>query len=223
VIGTRWVTLAISLILLGLLSACSTLPTQPTVDPADRKARLEALNEFSFSGGLGIWTDEQSISARVQWQQSDDGLAVGLTGPFGIGDMLLEETAGIATLSRSGTVVTRGSNVDTVLQTGLGLAVPVPVGQLKSWVIGLPGDAESVVFDTQGKLSSLRFTDGQGRRWQARFLRYTELDGLDVPAIITASGGEYSVRLLLKNWNPAVHSEQPENERPNTRLAIPSR
>ncbi|MFK7857281.1 MAG: lipoprotein insertase outer membrane protein LolB [Granulosicoccus sp.] len=214
-----------------VLYGCAAQPTSQPVEFAERNERLKALTDFAFSGGLGIWTDDQSVSARVQWRQSAESLTVRLAGPMGIGNMELVYTGGVATLSRAGRVIASGPRVDEVLQSGLGLAVPVPVEQLKSWVLGLRGDATSVVADEQGKLVSLRFTDGQDTRWQARFLRYADLDGVDVPALITASGGEYSVRLVLKNWQQTAHSPvsgdktviEPVKKPSNTRLAIPGR
>ncbi|MFK8082212.1 MAG: lipoprotein insertase outer membrane protein LolB [Granulosicoccus sp.] len=206
-----------------LVSSCTVTPTTSTIDPVVRAAKLAELSEFSFSGGLGIWTDEQSISGRLLWQQAGDKLDVRLTGPLGLGEMDLSDSGDFATLDRAGTVLSSGPSVDRVLQEGLGLAIPVPLEQLKRWVLGLPGDALSVDNDTQGKLSSLRFTDQQGTRWQVHFRRYTELEGLALPSLITASGGPYSVRLLLKNWQPSVNSVQPVKKQPNTRLAIPGR
>ena len=56
-----------------------------------RDARLLAIDQFAVSGGLGIWTDEDNLSARVNWRQSaDDQLSVALEGPLGIGSMVLE-------------------------------------------------------------------------------------------------------------------------------------
>ena len=220
---TIWLKMPVFVVSLMVLSACTALPKTTPADPEERQARLEALTEFSFSGGLGVWTDDESVSARIRWQQTENKLDVRLTGPLGIGDMQLVDSDGLATLSRAGTVITEGASVDRVLQTSLGLTAAVPVQQLKKWTIGLPGDAKSFEADSQGRLSSLRFTDEQGTRWQARFLRYTNLDGLELPSLITAKGGPYSVRLVLKNWQPTVHSVVPAQERPNTRLAIPSR
>lgn len=207
----------------ALLSACTAVPKAIPFGPAERQAKLTALTEFSFSGGLGVWTDEQSVSARIMWQQSEDRLDVRLTGPLGIGDINLVDYNGKATLSRAGKIISQGPSVDKVLQTSLGLTAPVPVKQLKQWTIGLPGDATSFVVDSQEKLSSLRFTDEQGTRWQARFLKYTNHDGLELPSLISASGGPYSVRLVLKNWQLTAHSVVAPKKPSNTRLAIPSR
>lgn len=206
-----------------LLSACTTpeKPRQPL--PEQRTLQLQALNYYQVSGGLGIWTDEQSISARLNWQETPDKLTLQISGPLGIGNMELISQPGAATLSRGGTVVSTGPFVDTVLQAGLGLTAPVPMQQLRLWVRGLPGDANSVVRDAEDKLSSLRFVDEQGVRWQARFLNYADLGGLAVPSLITASGGPYSVRLRLKNWRRSDVAVIPKKTQSNTRLAIPQR
>lgn len=220
----------ILVVLSGLISGCQSAAIQPAdpvqVSVADihaRDAKLNALTRFQVSGGLGIWTDEQSVSARVIWVQSPQSLQIKLTGPLGIGDMQLLDSGTQVSLTRGNQVVNSGTSADVVLQQGLGLEAPVPLQQLGFWVKGLPGDATSVERDNQGKLSFLRFTDEQGTRWQARFRRYTSLDDLLVPALITASGGPYSVRLLLKNWQSSSSSVVPEVPESNKRLSIPDR
>jgi len=213
-----------SVALLSLsLCACVTQRVEPTLNGSERQAALQSLTEFGFRGGLGIWTDEQSIAARLTWQQTPEQLEVQLSGPLGIGDLQLVDKAGIAVLSRAGKPVAEGPLVDTVLQRGLQLAAPVPVRQLQQWVKGLPGNAESVENDEQGRLSSLLYRDEQGTRWEARFLKYSNLDGLLLPSLITASGGDYSIRLVLRDWRSEVMSSVPEKEQSNTRLAIPTR
>ena len=206
-----------------MVSSCAVQPGKDDIDPELRQAQLQALDSYSFNGGLGIWTDEQSIPARIQWQQQGKQLTVQLSGPLGIGNLKLVSGNPLSTLSRSGTVVSQGESIDIVLQQGLGLAAPIPVAQLQQWVTGLPGSARSVVRDSQGKLSSLRFTDEQGTSWQARFLKYTDVDGTMLPSLITASGGPYSVRLVLKDWQLSVSTFVPEPSESNRRLAIPDR
>lgn len=211
------------------LSGCQNMASNSIADgPLSdsvpvREAALSKLNNFRFSGGLGIWTDEQSIPARVQWQQAGDVFTLMLSGPMGLGDMQLEQSDGQSTLTRGNTVVASGASADRVIQQGLGLSAPVPVEQLKLWVRGLPGEAKSVKRDAQGKLASLRFQDATGTGWQTRFKSYTEFNGLEVPSLITASGGRYSVRLVLKKWQMSATSVVPESKESNKRLPIPRR
>lgn len=208
-------------------AACASTPVVP-LTPAtsaqidERTLKLQALESYKFNGGLGILTDEQNVSARVSWAKNADDLEVVLQGPLGIGRMQLTDANGTAMVTRGGKVVAQGRSVDAVLMQGLGLAAPVPVEQLKQWVIGLPGEAESVVTDVQGKLTSLEFADAQGTRWLAEFPRYVDFDGLPVPGLITATGGPYSIRLVLRSWQQNKPAAVPQKTEPDTRLAIPS-
>jgi outer membrane lipoprotein LolB len=229
--------LCLLLVFVGFQASCQGSGTKPiAIDPASaaaatsaaarialRQAELSRRDRFEVAGGLGIWTDEQTLSARLSWQQLPDRTVVSLSGPLNMGNLLLLDEDGQATLTRGNTVISRGVSADEVLQQGLGLAAPVPVTELRHWIRGLPGRADSVVHDEEGKLASLRYTDTQGTHWQARFRQYAPWDGLQVPSLITASGGPYSLRLVLKNWQSASTSAVPVVPESNNRLPIPGR
>ncbi|ASJ72231.1 lipoprotein insertase outer membrane protein LolB [Granulosicoccus antarcticus] len=219
-----------------LLSACQSMGmtapegTDSKVDEVGlaasiklRESVLGVRNDFRVEGGLGIWTDTETISARLDWQQKSDELDLTLSGPLGIGTMQLTDDGSLVTLSRGGARVGQGPVADDVLQKGLGLSAPVPLDELGFWVKGLPGNATAVSRDAQGRLVSLRYTDVQGTRWQARFLRYVTWDKIEVPELITASGGPYSVRLRLKNWRYNTTTVVPDRPELNNRLPIPGR
>lgn len=224
---------SVLLCLIGLSAACQSISNQsagPDVSDAAlaaiidaREARLSEIDTFTLSGALGIWTDQESISAKINWQQAQDTLLLKITGPLGLGDMTLQDNGRSVTLDRGNQLLASGVSADLVLQDALALSAPVPLEQIRLWVKGLPGNANSVVRDAQGKLSSLRFKDKQGTGWQARFLRYTPIDEVLLPSLITASGGPYSMRLRLKNWQLVPTSVVPEKPESNKRLAIPSR
>jgi len=211
-----------------VLAGCQT--PQPEPGPslltdqakAERLATLRSLDQFQFGGGLGIWTDTESISARIEWLQSNGNLDLKLTGPLGFGNFRLLDVGNRSTLSRGKTVVTTGTSSDDVVQRGLRLRAPVPIDELKQWVKGLPGNATQTTTDLEGKLDSLRYIDAEQIPWTVRFKRYETFDGLSLPVLITASGGDYSVRLLLKNWNLDTNFVVSEPKQPNKRLSIPS-
>lgn len=220
-----------ALVLLALtISGCQVAPKIENVagnDPDElvvlRELKLRELTDFQFGGGLGIWTDTDSIPARILWAQSDDDLEVQFSGPLGLGNLNLQDKSGIVTLLRGKTVVTSGTSTDDVIQRGLGLTAPVPIEELKQWVRGLSGTGEAVVRDSDGKVSSLRYVDQSGVRWSVRFKRYEMVGELSLPALISASGGAYSVRLLLKNWELTTNLTQLGANEANKRLSIPGR
>lgn len=225
----KWLKL-VSLALILWVTACQAVVTDKVLESAEmalivdqREHQLLELTDFKVSGGLGIWTQEQNIPARFVWLQTGKRLQLSLSGPGGIGDTRLLDENGQVTLSRGNRLLAQGDSTSRVLQQGLGLQAPIPLDQISFWVRGLPGSANSVVRDAQGRLSSVRFTDEVGVHWQARFRQYTMFEGVTVPALITASGGQYSVRLVLKKWQLPSTSVVPSSTKSNKRLPIPGR
>jgi outer membrane lipoprotein LolB len=212
------------------LSGCQSVPkaqSSAAENAADssqlRELKLRELTDFQFSGGLGIWTETESIPARIRWTQSDGDLDLSLSGPLGLGELRLQDKSGLVTLFRGKTVVTSGTSPDDVIQRGLGLTAPVPVEELKQWVRGVAGAGSTIIRDSGNRLSSLRYVDRSGVRWSVRFKRYEMVGELSLPTLITASGGAYSVRLLLKNWKLSTDLSKIGANEPNRRLSIPGR
>lgn len=220
-------------LLLALVLAASGCQSVPELDNGAvdsvvevaqlRDQTLRALTNFNFSGGLGIWTDTESIPARIRWSQAGDDVNLILSGPLGMGELQLAEKPGLVTLFRGKTLMTSGTSTDDVVQRGLGLTAPVPISELKQWVRGLSGTGDAIKRDSDGKLTSLRYLDESGVRWSVRFKRYQSIGGFSLPALITASGGAYSVRLLLKNWQLSSDMSDSVANEPNKRLSIPGR
>jgi len=184
------------------LSGCavSKPASTPPLSIEARTSALSALTAFRVKGGLGIWTDEQSISSRIDWRQQANDFDVQVTAPLGLSRLRLWRQDGQASLQRGDAAPVRGQSADRLLQSALGLQVPVPVAQLGRWIRGLPGDAEAVRYDDAGRMESLDYIDAAGTRWRARVRKHTQLDALEVPSLITAKGGPYNIRLVLKQW-----------------------
>ncbi len=217
-----------------LLTACETnsTPKPPINDPeqhlAEREAALKALEWFKVSGGLGIWTDDENISARIAWNEAGDTMSLTLVAPLGLGTINLERNEYEAVLTRGNSVIGRGPSADRVLQQGLRLERPIPLNQMSEWLRGLPGDGKNIKRDERERIESLQYRDSEGLTWRARFLSYTQSEGLELPAVITATGGPYNVSLKLREWVLASSDgntepgKNPVNEvKSPQRLAIP--
>jgi len=231
----RWLLAGLAL---ALLSSCATpVPNAEVVlpDGADRasaqrvearEAALRAMTSFRVKGGLGIWDDKVTHSARIDWRQANEVLEVVLDVPLGLGSATLTRADGEARLTRGNAPAWSDASADRLLQRALGLEAPVPVEQMTLWIRGLPGEADGIERDTEGRLRSLRWKSPVGATWGVRLLRYTTVGGVDLPALITASGEGYRIRLKLRDWQTsgfATSVEAPDGPRQPARLPIPGR
>ena len=226
---------AVMVCVVVVVAGCTTPPKESaTVAGAvANEALVRALEQrtsWSLQGSLGISAEKtettraQSVSASVRWAEQPSQLDVVLRGPFGIGEMILDANPAQATLRRG-----RATFVDAdpsfLVQRALNLAVPVPLDELSFWMRGLPGTATDLGYDEFGRLKSLSYVDASGVPWQAAIQRYRQLDEVSVPGLITANGGPYKIRLVIRNWrfDPINSDEKPAQNDSGGRLSIPGR
>lgn len=200
----------------GCVAPGSNVPLEPDdVKRAEqivtREARLQDFDRFRVKGGLGIWNDQVSHSARIDWQQREERFDIALTGPFGVGSVRLTRDEDGARLQRGDAEPFSDASADRLLQGVLGLEAAVPIDQLALWIRGLPGDAEHVTRDQQGRLDSLRWRDASGASWQARILDYTRVAELDLPSLVSARGAGYALRLKLRDWTDSGDAESTDD------------
>jgi len=196
-----------------LATACGSQPLKVTQDPQARQAALERLNAFRVTGGLGIWTNEESISTRIDWQQSGQDFNILVRLPAGLSTVQVSQQGNVATVKQGGAEPVSGQSAARLLQQALGLSVAVPIEQLSLWMRGLPGiSAESVTYDDQNRLATMNYRDSQATLWRAKILKYTIFDNVSVPATIIATGGPYNIRLVLKEWSKVTLDETAKSE-----------
>lgn len=227
-----------------LLSACGAQPVKDVSDIGAADARklelnakriaLENLTAFRVMGGLGIWTEKESIATRVDWRQlntNDFNVLVRL--PAGISSARVVKQSGVSSVQIGSAEPVKGESASQLLQQSLGLSVAVPLEQLSLWIKGLPGDqAELVTYDEQNRLLTMSYRDTEGTLWRAKVLKYTSFEKLQVPALIIAKGGPYNLRLILKQWsalpadsNLSLATEQSSTppKKASSRLKVPGR
>lgn len=222
--ASRTLTLTAIFTALIVLGACQTAP-KTNVDPGVQQEALRTLNAFSVTGGLGVWTDEESISTRIEWKQIADDFDLLIRLPAGLNTVQVTRQGEVATVRNGSTEPVIGRSAGRLMQQALGLGVAVPIEQMALWIKGVPGNsAESVQYDNQGRLASMDYVDAQNTRWQAKVLKYTTHQDVFVPATILATGGPYTVRLTLKNWSPFQATEiQVSPTKSTGRLKVPGR
>jgi len=217
-----------------LLASCVTpIPNDPStvLDETSQlvlqnQQALRALDQFKVTGGLGVWTDEQSISTRIDWRQLGQDYNVFVEAPGGLASMRIMQVDGIASIQRGQQTPTIGRDAGTLLQQALGLNAKIPIEEVALWIRGLPGSASNTTFDKNGRLQSMVYRDTAGVTWRAKVLDYTNFEQNAVPSLISATGGLYNLRIVLKSWkmhtpDQTGNSSSKPTQKP--RLSVPGR
>ncbi len=190
-----------------------------------------AFDTWRATGRISLSNSTEGFSAALNWQQARTDFDLTLTAILGQRALHVRQAGGAATLSARGRPTTTGTDAELLITRELG--VRVPLQQLAFWVRGLPGNAGDPVYDQAGRLQKLAYTDVDGTRWRAEFLRYQVIDSLELPALISVvgeyAGDDYNIRLSLKDWSegqliaPLKPELQPQQQEPapGGRLAIP--
>jgi outer membrane lipoprotein LolB len=183
------------LALCTLLSACVAPRQLPaTGEFSQLQQQLQALESWQVEGKIGLRQGGRGTSARISWQQTRDHYALRLSGPLGIGTVLIDgDDTGVAVHNKDG--VFKAPTPEQLLLDLTGWQIPVR--GLQYWARGLPAPDLPVAQQQieQGRLASL----GQGG-WQITYLDYTLVDGLWLPAKMLMSRPETQLTLLYKTW-----------------------
>ncbi|MFP4695977.1 lipoprotein insertase outer membrane protein LolB [Thiohalospira sp.] len=188
--------LAVSGLVLLLLTGCATAPEPESVD--DREAAWErhrllvsGARDWELDGRVAIRAREEGSRASLAWEQRGERWRVSLSGPFGSGEVVLRGGPDGAVLE--GPEETHfDTNARALLYRQTGLILPVAA--LEYWVRGLPapGRVRDRELDKRGRLAALT-----QRGWEVRYTSYGEHGGYSLPEGLTATRRDEAVRLRL--------------------------
>jgi len=233
---TRFHRLAIILqtfFLICLCSACATNTpvAEDSIDPSLIQARdnqLQALERWRAHGGLQIESDqagEQSV--QFAWDNRTEGVDLRLFGPLGKQAFRVWDTGLVAQLQSQDEPAVYGNSVDELLETALGLIVPV--SQMRRWAVGLADENAQVSRDALGRLRDMTIDQaGSKHRWRVQYPRYRRISGLrvanqdsietiniDLPVEMLISSEGVEIAVSIRKWS------QPGQDDSN-RLVIPA-
>lgn len=177
------------LVLITLLVACqSQIALPPSSDNT-------ALNHWLVSGKAGFIQMGQVRSARFHWQQEGTSFHITLSGPLGVGKMMIEGQPGLVTLQTDkGKYSASTANELLTKLTGL----PLPVDWLRYWILGTP--VSHLAFDIQAYDEHHRLRVFKQAGWVVRYEGYQAVQGYLLPTRIFFEKEDTTVRLVVKNW-----------------------
>lgn len=195
--------IALSIILLALLSACATqVPlSTPTVQSqqswALRQNTLNQLTSWHSQGALAIQTAKSNNAMQFEWQlQSENDYSLRFIGPVGTGYGTLKTTTTQSVYFAPKGQTYTDSNATALLTKVTGWQLPV--NDLYYWVRGLPaaGKAASLQFDeSHSHLTSLQ-QDG----FNVVFQNYSGVGKVDLPSTLLIQNADIKVKIVMTRW-----------------------
>jgi outer membrane lipoprotein LolB len=176
-----------------LLFACATTrPAKPSSEWQQRLSDLQSSHSWQMDGRAAVALGTQGWQASMNWHQSGPYAEVHLSGPFGVGAVVLAQSA--AGLSLNGTPPS-----DAVLaQVQDRLGFQPPLDHLRFWLLGVPDPAApaEVVRNEQDRANKVT-QDG----WIITYDRYLMAGPDLLPTRVVLSRDAVRVRIVVDHWD----------------------
>jgi outer membrane lipoprotein LolB len=180
----------------AVLAACVT--TRPAPAPVgagsgwdQRVGDLQKLSAWQLDGRAAVAVGTQGWQATLNWRQQAGSSEVHLSGPFGVGALVLKRTP--EGLSLNG----QPPSGDVLAQLQDRLGFELPLDHLRFWLLGVPDP--SAPFDLkrndQDRAGQLTQAD-----WNIDYDRYMPVDGDLLPAHLVLTREGVRVRIAVDRW-----------------------
>lgn len=203
ILNTRWLGRCLPLASL-LLSACVTPPPQgpgQSPDSAQWKqhvSEVKQITAFQTRGAFAYLSEQQKVYARYNWQQTaSDRYRLLLTSPLGSTEMQLD-TQGTTVQLVDNTGKRYFSHNATQMISEL-TGMNIPLENLRQWMLGLPGSANSYTLNNQYQLRSATYTH-DGQTWQVTINDYRQDVKPALPADLELTTGDLRIKLRMDSW-----------------------
>ncbi len=177
-----------------LFAACATsrrAPPAPAEGWEQRVADLQRRCAWQLDGRAAVAVAAQGWQATLNWRQRCDSEEVHLSGPFGVGALVLERTPDGLSLNGA----PPSDAVMEQLQEKLGFELPLE--HLRFWLLGVPDPSAAfeVKRNEQDRASQLHQAG-----WSIDYDRYLPVAGDLLPAHLVLSRGDVRVRIAVDHW-----------------------
>jgi outer membrane lipoprotein LolB len=175
------------------LAACvTTRPPPPAAAGWEQRAGyLQNLGAWQMDGRAAVAVGTQGWQATLNWRQHGDSAEVHLSGPFGVGALVLTRTP-------DGISLNGAPPSDAVLaQLQERLGFELPIDRLRYWLLGVPDPSAGFELKRNDQDRALQLTQGD---WRIDYDRYVAVDGDWLPAHLVLSREGVRVRIAVDHW-----------------------
>lgn len=178
------------LVLLALLSACSTMPESPAIRYGDSsKEYLSELHSWQFNGRLSLTARDDSWTAAITWRHIPSKEQIKLAGPLGQGATLIELTDDSVKIDRGNGNVQSSNAPESFVNQQLGMFVPLR--SLGYWVLGL----------VQPLQPSQRMDEGFLQNgWYVDYREMQAVGDQVMPRKMTVMNDRVKLKLFIDQW-----------------------
>lgn len=184
---------ALTFICCCALGACATTRTAPpSIRWEQRAADLQRADDWQLDGRAAVALGSQGWQATLNWRQADSTAEAHLSGPFGIGALVLKQTP--EGLSLNG--APPSDAVVSLVQEKLGFDLPIE--NLHYWLLGVPNPKSSFELSRNDQ-DRAKVLNQAG--WSIAYDRYVPVAGDLLPARLVLTEGDVRVRIVIDHWD----------------------
>lgn len=194
--------LRFSLLLLSMLlaSGCAHRSLTPPQDVLEHQRQVQAIDDWTLAGKLGIRTPDDSGSANVKWAQQIASYQINLSGPLGQKSMIITGTPNKVRLEQTGEPAQEAKTAEALIKKTAGWTLPV--AQLAYWVRGVPAPKLRITQLQQNETGLIAQLIQGG--WNIRYSNYRDQTfngiNLPLPGKITAEYKDVRLTLVIRDW-----------------------
>lgn len=193
-----------------LLAGCPSIPTnieseidQKTAESSAQwknyKKQLNAISHYQVRGSFGYISPQKNSSARVSWQQvNDNDYTLLLTTPFGGKVIEMTVRPDFARITNDKGDEYTNTDAEQLLYQLTNLTIPL--NQMRSWLVGLPGDNSLYTLDGQYRLKQVILQSGS-TQWRVNYKSFHTNLSPQLPKEIEIIQGDQKIKLKIDIWN----------------------
>ena len=152
---------------------------------------MQKLASWQLDGRAAVAVGTQGWQATLIWRQRQNLAEVHLSGPLGIGALVLKRTPDGISLN-GGPPSEAGL---AQLQERLGF--DLPIDRLRYWLLGVPDPSAAYALEHNAQDRALRLTQAD---WTIDYDRYMSAGGDSLPAHLVLNHEGVRVRIAVERW-----------------------
>jgi outer membrane lipoprotein LolB len=182
-------------VLAAALAGCVAtrpVPAPPASGWEQRAAALQRLESWQLDGRAAVAVGTQGWQATLDWRQRRESTEVHLSGPLGIGAMVLKRTP-------DGISLNGAPPSDAVLaQLQERLGFDLPLDRLRYWLLGVPDPSAAFELKRNEQDRASQLTQDE---WTIDYDRYMPVGADSLPAHLVLNRAGVRVRIAVDHWD----------------------